>query len=177
MNVTQGAAFPPTSPKWDGNIIRNPGMVTNKFSPTEKSEAALTLRLVSDDKIVSLKEKLQQYDFTSISTRDLKMIGNMLIESGLVDRSVGLQLGDGRNAFDENGKQTHLDEKFNAIALFYETLEGTLSVSRASPESKMEQQEGYSTTVATLTKTNQVLNALAYFARSSLKDLSIKETA
>lgn len=158
--------------QWDGNVIQNPNMVSNEFSYTDQSkgEAALTLRLVSSQKVDDLKSVLRTYDFTNVSTNELREIGSRLYENGLIDREVRGMLASGRGAFDINGIQTHMDEKFNAIALFYEDLQGTIENLSDDP-----------TTCGDILniskKTNQVLNALAYFSRSAQSDLSVREIA
>ncbi|PWB34554.1 hypothetical protein DCO48_05260 [Pseudomonas sp. SDI] len=158
--------------QWDGNVIQNPNMVSNEFSYTDQSkdDAALTLRLVDSQRINDLKEYLSAYDFTNVSTNDLRNIGDRLYENGLIDDHVRGMLASGRGAFDINGHQTHMDEKFNAIALFYEDLQGTM-------ESLSDDPTTCGDVLNISKKTNQVLNAMAYFSKSTRSDLSVRETA
>lgn len=175
MNVTNGAMAPPMTKQWDGNVIQNPDMLTNRFTPGDKDKAASALRLVSDEKIDEVKGLLKKFDFSNISANELSEVGHILSDAGLIDDDVHAVLALGNPATDEDGVQVKRDVKYNAIAFFYESLEGTLSVSKGGTDPELMQQDSYRKTVESLQKTNQVINALSYFSNSARRDLAVRE--
>ncbi|WP_339470011.1 hypothetical protein [Pseudomonas sp. EL_65y_Pfl1_R83] len=162
------------SKQTDARVVRNPTMVTNAFTLTEESKAAETLKLKDPEKINDLNIFLKRYDFTSISTNELKEVGSMLYDNKLIDDNTFMMFIAGDGASDANGRQTKMDVKFNAIALFNEKLEDNLAYFKTDRYSKPEH-------VAYIThrmvSANQALNAMVYFVNSPASTLSIDEHA
>jgi len=162
------------SKQTDARVIRNPTMVTNAFTVNEESKAAETLKLKDQEKTKDLKAFLKNYDMTSISTRELKIVGRKLYENDLIDGNTFSMFISGDGASDENGRQTKQDVKFNAIALFNEKYEDQL---------KYFSSDRYSTPrdvtyiLGGMKSANQVINALAYFVNSANNTLSVDERA
>ena len=156
-------------------VIRNPEQVVNKFTITEEEKAADTLELWHHEKISELKAFLKGYDMTSISTNELKEVGGRLFESGVINsRAFGI-LTEGNYAFDESGHQTDKDVKFNAIALFNERLEDQIDFFNKNP--RIARSDGAAAYLQGMVRANHVINALAYFVKSSKSELSIDEQA
>ncbi|WP_053162016.1 hypothetical protein [Pseudomonas sp. P1.8] len=113
--------------------------------------------------MAELKESIKEYDFTSISTRELAMVSFLLHENGLINDSASLIFSTGNGAYDERGHQTGKDVKFNAIAMFNQMLEETLAA--GTP--------GFKEYTKGLIQVNQVLGALSYFVNSAQSDLFV----
>ncbi|WP_339540881.1 hypothetical protein [Pseudomonas sp. RA_5y_Pfl1_P24] len=162
------------SKQTDARVVRNPTMVTNAFTLTEESKAAETLKLKDPEKINDLKIFLKSYDLTSISTNELKEVGSKLYDSGLIDDNTFMMFISGDGASDANGRQTKMDVKFNAIALFNEKLEDNMAYFKTDRYSKPEH-------IAYIThrmvSANQAINALAYLGSSTASTLSIDDHA
>lgn len=172
MLVTNAAAT--LSKQTDARVIRNPTMVTNAFTVNEEAKAAETLKLKNAEKTADLKAFLKNYDMTSISTQELKIVGRKLYESDLIDGNTFSMFISGDGAFDENGHQTKQDVKFNAIALFNEKYEDQLAYFSTDRYSKPEE---VTYILGGMKSANQVINALAYFVNSENNNLSVDERA
>lgn len=155
--------------------IKNPGQVTNQFTITEESKAAQTLKLNDSQEIMTLKKFLKNYDMTSISTDELKVVGRQLYNNNMISqRSFGMFIsGDG--ASDANGNQTDTHVKFNAIALFNEKLEETTAYFQS--DSSIPKRVGAIDHLQGMVDANHAINALAYFVNSNASSLSIDERA
>lgn len=175
MAITLNVSYPPLSKQTDAYAIKNPNQVTNAFTITEASKAVDALKLSNEEKISQLKEFLKDYDMTSISTDELKMVGRRLFDDGMIsERAFGMFIsGDG--ASDANGRQTNTHVKFNGIALFNEHLEDTVAYFKSDP--RISKREGAMDHLRSMVEANQAINALAYFVKSANSDLSINERA
>jgi len=177
MSAILGASALASSKQANAYVIKNPNQATNSFTVTDKGKAAATLKLSGEDNINQLKNVLKDYDMTSISTNDLAKVGILLYQNGLIDQSVVSQFISGNMAFDANGQQTDKDVKFNAIAMFNEMLSDTKEVAKANPQFGISGQDGYKAALQSLVGANQVINALAYFAKSTHSNISVSEQA
>lgn len=155
--------------------IKNPGQVTNQFTITEAAKAAQTLKLNDNQEILELKRFLKNYDMTSISTDELKMIGSRLYDSQMISRRSFSMFISGDGASDAKGKQTDTHVKFNAIALFNEKLEDTIAHFKSDPA--IPKREGATDHLQGMVDANHAINALAYFVNSNSSNLSIDERA
>ncbi|WP_426131181.1 hypothetical protein [Pseudomonas sp. DWP1b1] len=162
------------SKQTDARVIREPTMVANAFTFTEHSKAAETLKINNPEKINDLKTFLKKYDLTSISTNELREVGNRLYDNGIIDDNTFMMFISGDGASDANGRQTKMDVKFNAIALFKEKLEDNVAFFKTDRYSKPEH-------IAYIThrmvSANQAINALAYFGNPAASTLSIDDHA
>ncbi|OIN46468.1 hypothetical protein BLL37_16525 [Pseudomonas azotoformans] len=163
----------PNSMATPAHPIKNPGQVVNQFTITEEAEATETLKLVQQEDISELKNSLKDYDMTSISSDDLKKIGSQLYRKGLIDSRAFWLFMDGSRAVDAYGFPADTHVKFNAIALFNETLEGYVDLFKSNPY--VARQEGASDFMKGLVTANHALAALSYFATSSNNKLSVDE--
>ena len=155
--------------------IQHPEQVTNKFTITEESKAAETLKLGKQQSIDELKVFLKDYDMTSITTNELKKVGSRLYNSGVIDGEALHMFIAGLGAFDANGQQAETDVKYNAIALFNEKLEDYLSFVESHPNVKRSQ--GIPEHIQGMVAANHEINALTFFVNSSKNELSIEEHA
>lgn len=162
MNVN----YPALSMKADAYYIKNPLEMTNSFTKKNADDAGDVLVLNDKLSLETLKESLKGYDFTSVSTYELAMAGSLLYEHGLLSDDVAHFFTSGRRAYDETGRPTGTDVKFNAIAMFNQMLEGRLADNST-------QAEGYHRITKGLIKANHVLAALSFFANSAQSDLSV----
>ncbi len=137
--------------------------MTNKFTKSNADDAVETLGHTGALSMAELKESIKEYDFTSISTRELAMVSFLLHENGLINDSASLIFSTGNGAYDERGHQTGKDVKFNAIAMFNQMLEETLAA--GTP--------GFKEYTKGLIQVNQVLGALSYFVNSAQSDLFV----
>jgi hypothetical protein len=160
----------PLSMKADAYIINNPLEKTNSYTKSSADEAVDTLNLANKLSIDELKDSLKGYDFTSVSTYELAMAGSLLFENGLIGYDEAHFFTSGRMAFDEAGRPTGTDVKFNAIAMFNQMLEDRLSHGRTEAE-------GFHAITRGLTRANHVLGALSYFANSGQGTLSVNVEA
>jgi len=158
-----------------GYIIKNPEQMVNKFTITEAEQAADTLELWHHEKISELKTFLKDYDMTSISTSELRIVGRRLFESDVINSRALLMFSEGIKALDDKGRQTNHDAKFNAIALFNERLEEQIDFFEKNP--RIARSDGAADYLQGMVRTNHVINALAYFVKSSKSELSIDEQA
>lgn len=154
-------------------IVKKPNQVTNKFTITKESDAADTLKLKEKQEIDKLKGFLKDYDMTSISTDDLKKVGGLLYENGLIDSRTFYMFVVGDGASDAKGFQTDTHVKFNAIALFNEKLEE--EVERFNSDPQILKREGAADYLKGMVNANHAINALAYFVNSRRNALSVDE--
>ncbi|BDB19910.1 hypothetical protein BLL37_16520 [Pseudomonas azotoformans] len=155
--------------------IKHPEQVVNKFTITDASKASDTLKLGNQQSIDDLKAFLKDYDMTSITTNELKVVGRRLYESGVIDGQGFRMFITGLGAFDENGQPAETDVKYNAIALFDEVLEDYLSFVEGRPD--VQRSQGIPEYIQGMFAANHAINALAFFVNSSRSDLSIEERA
>ncbi|MCP2019848.1 hypothetical protein [Pseudomonas laurylsulfatiphila] len=158
--------YPALSMKSDAYFIKNPLEVTNSYTKTNADDAVDVLKLNDKLSLQALKDSLKGYDFTSVSTYELAMVGSLLRESGLIDKYVSIIFTSGSMATDENGHQAGAHVKFNAIAMLNQMLEDRLSHGTTEAAGFHEFTKG-------LIRANHVLGALSYFANSVQSDLSV----
>ena len=175
MAITLNVSYAPISKQNDAYTIKNPNQATNAFTITEASEAADALRLSNQEKISQLKAFLKDYDMTSISTDELKLVGRKLYDEGMISRRAFWMFIEGDGASDANGFQTNTHVKFNAIALFNEKLEDTKAFFKSEPA--VARQDGAMDHLQSMISANHAVNALTYFIKSANSDLSIQEQA
>ncbi|MCF5327603.1 hypothetical protein GIW15_26990 [Pseudomonas lurida] len=175
MAITLNFSSPSLTKQTDAYTIKNPNQVTNAFTITEASEAADTLKLGNQEKISQLKEFLKDYDMTSISTDELKVVGSRLYDEGMISRRAFGMFISGDGASDAKGLQTNTHVKFNAIAPFNEKLEDTKAFFKSEP--LVARQDGAMDHLQGMVSANQAVAAMAYFVRSANSDLSINEQA
>ncbi|AOE79789.1 hypothetical protein A7318_14650 [Pseudomonas lurida] len=175
MAITLNVSYAPISKQNDAYTIKNPNQVTNAFTITEASEAADALRLSNQEKIIQLKAFLKDYDMTSISTDELKVVGSRLYDEGMISRRAFGMFISGDGASDAKGFQTNTHVKFNAIALFNEKLEDTKAHFKSEP--MLARQDGAMDHLRGMVSANQAVAAMAYFVRSANSELSINEQA
>ncbi|MBC3197085.1 hypothetical protein [Pseudomonas poae] len=159
----------------DGFLIKNPTKTTNVYTFTEEAKAADELKLSQQDQVAELKAFLKDYDMTSISTDELKVVGRRLYESGIIDVSAFGVFTYGNGEFGADGHQANTDVKFNALALFDEQLEDYLGFVKSNPS--VGRSPGIPEYIQGLFDANRAINALAYFVNSSRDDLSVDEYA
>ncbi|MDQ0654008.1 hypothetical protein [Pseudomonas cedrina] len=175
MAITLNVSYAPMSKQTDAYVIKNPNQVTNAFTITEASKAVDALKLEDQEKITQLKDFLKNYDMTSISTDELKIVGSKLYDEGMISRRAFGMFIEGDRASDANGFQTNTHVKFNAIALFNERLEDTRAFFESEPA--VARQDGAMDYLQGMINANHAINALAYFAKSANSDLSVREQA
>ncbi|NMZ51979.1 hypothetical protein [Pseudomonas poae] len=157
----------------DGFLIKNPTKTTNVYTFTEEAKAADELKLSQQDQIAELKAFLKDYDMTSISTDELKVVGRRLYESGVIDTNAFGIFISGDGGFDAQGRQANTHVKYNALALFDEQLEDYLSFVKSNPN--VGRSQGVPEYIQGMLDANRAINALAYFVNSSRDDLSVDE--
>lgn len=162
MNIN----YPALSMKADAYFVKNPLEMTNSYTKTNADDAGDVLKLNDKLSLEELKDSLRGYDFTSVSTYELAMAGSLLFEHGLLGDDVAHFFTSGRRAYDETGRPTGTDVKFNAIAMFNQMLEERLADGDA-------QAEGFHRITKGLIQANHILGALSYFANSAQSDLSV----
>jgi len=162
MNINYQAL----SMKSDAYFIKNPLEVTNSYTKANADDAVDVLKLNDKLSLEELKDSLKGYDFTSVSTYELAMVGSLLRENGLIDNYVSIIFTSGSMATDENGHQAGADVKFNAIAMLNQMLEDRLAHGTTEGAGFHEFTKG-------LIRANHVLGALSYFASSVQSDLSV----
>lgn len=167
MNIKM-PALPMTA---DAYVIKNPYETKNAFTKTDIDSAAEPLRLVDAVSVDEFKKSLRGYDFTFISTNELKVIAAMLQERELADVYVMDFLMLGNMAFDSGGRQAQMDVKFNAVAMFSQMLDERMVcrkhwVDKATRKSFDEITRG-------LVRVNHLIGALSYLVSSDQRDLSI----
>lgn len=155
----------------DAYFIKNPHETNNAHTITDAKDAAGVLNLASDTLVGELKDLIRGYDFTSISTNELAKIGSKLYEIELIDGHVASHFISGNMAFDQYGRQTEKDVRYNAIALFNQKLGDNKAYASNWP--MYAHQESFKEVTRALLGANQVINALSYFSRSTRNDLSI----
>lgn len=162
---------PALSKQADAYVIKNPYETANVHTITDARDAAGVLKLRSDAIIDNLKNFIKGFDFTSISTNELARVGSELYASELIDNHVASHFISGNMAYDQYGRQTEKDVKFNAIALFNQKLGDNKDYASSWP--MYAHQESFKEVTRALLGANQVINALSYFSRSTRNDLSI----
>lgn len=162
MNVQ----LPTLSMKSDGFVIKNPFETVNGFTKTTADDAVHALSLTNELSIENLKSSLREYDFSYISSYELTMAGSLLYESGLISDEVANFFTSGRMAYDEAGRPTGTDVKFNAIAMFNEMLVDRLENSKGEAK-------GFHEITRSLIRANHVLGALSYFSNSAQSEISV----
>lgn len=155
-------------------VIKNPNQVTNGFTVDDEYAAAETLKLRDEEKITELKNFVKDFDMTSISTQDLKKVGRALYKNNLIGVQAYRMFIEGNLAFDEKGKQTATDVKFNAIALFNERLQDYSDFLKKFPENVTKDNSEW---LRGMIAANHAVSALSYFSNSARSDLAIDEKA
>ncbi|SQF94038.1 Uncharacterised protein [Paucimonas lemoignei] len=155
--------------------IDHPDEVTNCFTVRNQEEASEKLAQAGIEDLSGLDELLKDIDFASVSTRQLKTISLWLADSDLYDRCVTGEFISGNADSDIEGNQINLDVKFNAIALFHQTLNGHNNLALSMPI--LAPQEGFKACTQTLTTANHVLSALVYYANAGIRPHSVDERA
>jgi len=158
--------LPTLSMRSEGFVIQNPSETINGFTKKTADDAVRALDLTNELSIEDLKHSLRRYDFSSVSSHELAMAGSLLYESGLIGDEVANFFTSGRMAYDEAGRPTGTDVKFNAIAMFNEMLVDRLENSEGEAR-------GFHEITRSLIRANHVLGALSYFANSAQSELSV----
>lgn len=139
-------------------------------SVVSEGQAEKLLGKVSQSQLQQAKDAVRGVDMTSVSTEQLAEIGAMLFQSGVVSDEVAGVFISGNMEFDANGKQKNRDVKFNALDFFEKSLRATQSYVSIGGESTKHAAD-------VLSRANNVLNALAYFANSADSSLSVDTRA
>ncbi|SEN39429.1 hypothetical protein SAMN04487857_11578 [Pseudomonas sp. ok272] len=167
MNIKM-PALPMTA---DAYVIKNPYETKNAFTKTDIDSAAAPLRLVDAVSADEFKRLLRGYDFTFISTNELKAIASLLQERELADVYVMDFLMLGNMAFDKYGRQAQMDVKFNAVAMFSQMLDERMVCRKKWVENTS--LESFDQITQGLVKVNHLMGALSYFVGSDQSNLSI----
>lgn len=163
MNVN----LPALSMKADAYVVKNPHETTNSYTKKSADDAVDTLKLFGESSLGVLKDLLRGYDFTSVSTNELKKVGRMLYHDDLIDTHMYDFLSLGNMAFDERGHKAETDVKFNAIAMFNQLLEERQAIGRTESASSFHE------ITSALVRVNHVLGALSFFATTTQNHLAV----
>ena len=170
MNVTLNTA--PITNAVKAYEVKNPHQTSNAFTATDEYMAAETLKLRDKEQIDELKNLVKNFDMTSISSRDLKMLGGMLYRSDIIDFEGYELFMDGNLTADDKGRRIETHVKFNAIALFNERLEEYSTFLKKHPgdvnKFTLESRQGMVTA-------NRALGALTYLSNSARNGLLVDE--
>ncbi|MCY1177932.1 hypothetical protein D9M73_182580 [compost metagenome] len=168
-------APPVMSKQWDAYKIKNPHETQNEHSVKSTQDAAKILNISTPEQINELKVMIKDFDLASTSTYELKVVGRKLYDAGFIDEGTWGFFISGDGAFDENGFQTKMDVKFNAIALAKEKYEGTKQYGEAYSYGKSE--PAHVNDLKALLSANKRVGALYFFANAERSELSFYERA
>jgi len=153
--------------------IQNPSELENKFTVRKEKEAIEIMKGVGIDDLDKLKELLGGIDFTSVSTRQLGRLAVALYEMGYPDLGGMGFLLQGNMDCGPDGKSRNRDVKFNAIALMHEQLKGHVNFYDKEPQLKILPNSMH--IIPSLICINQVVGAMAYFARALAQPVTQSE--
>ncbi|MCG6539534.1 hypothetical protein MCB86_05505 [Pseudomonas sp. KSR10] len=137
-------------------------------------EASTALGTSDAKSLAKIKEIVKEYDFTSITQKELAVLSLELYENELIDLQTASHLSLGDAKFNADGTQI-TDTKFNALELFANTLEGQQGWASGASTA-----EGIYNAKAEVAKTNKAVGALfsfAYFSNSDATSIGVNEKA
>ncbi|WP_312904262.1 hypothetical protein [Stutzerimonas nitrititolerans] len=137
-------------------------------------EASTALGTSDAKSLAKIKEMVKDYDFTSITQKELAVLSLELYENELIDLQTASHLSLGDANFNADGTQI-TDTKFNALELFTHNLEGQLGWASSAGTA-----ESIYNAKAEVAKTNKAVGALfsfAYFSNSNATSIGVNEKA
>lgn len=154
--------------------IRNPEVVENEFTMESEEVATEFMHDMGIFDLDKVKELVAGLDMTSVSTRELSVLGHAIYWMGYKFDDALSFVSQGNMDSGLDGMPRNQDVKFNAIALIQEQLENHSALLK---DSFYRSDKGYVRIVDSVVNANHLVAALSYFAQTGQKKGIIDEQA